>query len=262
MSDAPVIVAVEGGVATLTLDRPDAGNAIDLPTAHALITAAIRCQTDRAIRAVVLTGAGRLFCAGGDVRLMSSAGAQAPALLAELAGAFHLAVTRLLRMPKPLVTLVNGPAAGAGFSLALLGDIVLAARSAHFTAAYGAIGLTPDGGLSWTLPRLVGLRRAQQIILANPRIGAEEAAALGLVTRVVDDEALVEEGRRLARRLADGPAAALGATRTLLWESSETSFETHLDRELRTLAAAGASADAREGLDAFLARRPANFKGE
>ncbi|MDR7154148.1 2-(1,2-epoxy-1,2-dihydrophenyl)acetyl-CoA isomerase [Sphingobium xenophagum] len=256
-----IAFTVEEGIGWITLDRPEAGNAITLPLARALLAAAIRCQTDTAIRCIVLTGNGRLFCAGGDVQLLAGAGDKRSEVLSELIATFHAAVARLARAPKPLVTLVNGPAAGAGFSLGMLGDVVIGARSAHFTAAYGAIGLTPDGGLSWLLPRLVGLRKAQEIILANRRIKAEEAEAIGLVTRIVDDEALADEGLRVATALADAPMAALAASRALLADSFETGLETQLDRELRSMAAAGAGRESEEGLSALLAKRPANFRG-
>ncbi|PBN43244.1 enoyl-CoA hydratase/isomerase family protein [Sphingobium sp. D43FB] len=256
-----IAFTVEDGIGRITLDRPEAGNAITLPLARALLAAAIRCQTDAAIRCIVLTGNGRLFCAGGDVQLLAGAGDKRSEVLSELIATFHAAVARLARAPKPLVTLVNGPAAGAGFSLAMLGDVVIGARSAHFTAAYGAIGLTPDGGLSWLLPRLVGLRTAQDIILTNRRIKAEEAEAIGLVTRIVDDEALADEGLRVATTLADAPMAALAASRALLADSFETGLETQLDRELRSMAAAGAGRESEEGLSALLAKRPANFRG-
>ena len=256
-----IAFSVEDDIGRITLDRPEAGNAITLPLARALLAAAIRCQTDAAIRCIVLTGNGRLFCAGGDVQLLAGAGDKRSEVLSELIATFHAAVARLARAPKPLVTLVNGPAAGAGFSLAMLGDVVIGARSAHFTAAYGAIGLTPDGGLSWLLPRLVGLRKAQDIILTNRRIKAEEAEAIGLVTRIVDDEALVDEGLRVATALADAPMAALAASRALLADSFETGLETQLDRELRSMAAAGAGRESEEGLSALLAKRPANFRG-
>ena len=256
-----IAFTVDDGIGRITLDRPAAGNAIDLPLARALLAAAIRCQTDDKIRCIVLTGNGRLFCAGGDVQLLAGAGDRRSDVLSELIATFHAAVARLARAPKPLVTLVNGPAAGAGFSLAMLGDVVIGARSAHFTAAYGAIGLTPDGGLSWLLPRLVGLRKAQDIILTNRRIKADEAEAIGLVTRIVDDEALADEGLKAAVALADAPMAALAASRALLADSFETGLETQLDRELRSMARAGAGPESEEGLSALLAKRPANFRG-
>ena len=257
----PLIVDIVNGVAWLTLNRPDAGNALDLPMARALADASIRCQTDAAIRCVVLTGAGRLFCAGGDVALMRAAGNQVPALLSELAGTLHMALARLARMAKPLLVLVNGPAAGAGLSLAISGDVVLCARSAHFTAAYGSLGLTPDGGMSWALPRLVGLRKAQEIILTNRRIKADEAERIGMVTRLVDDERLIEDGRDTAARLAASSVAAIGAARALLQESFSSGYETQLEREARSISAAGASPECREGLAAYFAKRPPEFKG-
>ena len=253
-------LTIEDGVARITLNRPDAGNAIDLPLARALLATAIRCENDAAVRCILLTGEGRLFCAGGDVKLLSGAGPERPAVLSELIATLHAAVQRLMRAPKPLVTLVNGPAAGAGFSLAVLGDLVLAGRSAHFTGAYGAIGLTADGGLSWLLPRLVGLRRAQDIVLTNRRVSADEAQAIGLVTRTVDDDALAEEGMALARQLADGPTQALASARALLQDSLETGFEIQLDRELRSMIAAGAGPESEEGLSALLARRKPEFR--
>lgn len=257
---SPLRVEVADGIARLTLDRPDVGNAIDLPLARALRDAAERCEAGAAIRCVVLTGAGRLFCAGGDVAAMRTAGDSLPAMLHELIETLHAAIVILARMPKPLLTLVNGPAAGAGFSLAVLGDIVLSARSAHFTPAYGAIGLTADGGLSWLLPRIAGLRRTQEIILTNRRVKADEAEAIGLVTRVVDDEALAAEGLTTAARLADAPVAAIGAVRGLLATSFDSAFAAQLDRELLSMTTA-AGAEAKEGLAAFFAKRPPDFKG-
>lgn len=260
MSGDGIALAVGDGIARITLDRPEAGNAITLPMARALLAAAIRCESDPAIRCILITGSGRLFCAGGDVQLIAGAGERRGEVLSELIATFHAAVQRLARASKPLVTLVNGPAAGAGFSLALLGDVVIGARSAHFTAAYGAIGLTPDGGLSWLLPRLVGLRKAQDIILGNRRIKAEEAEAIGIVTRIVEDEALADEGLRVAKAFADGPVEALCAARALLYDSFEAGFETQLDRELRSMAAAGASGESEEGLAALLEKRAPDFR--
>lgn len=261
MSDMPLLVDVTDGIALLTLNRPKVGNAINLSMAHALVQAAIRCQTDDAIRCVVLTGAGRLFCTGGDVAAFASAGDRVSALLSELAGTLHMALARFARMPKPMLVLVNGPAAGAGLSLAIGGDIVLAARSAHFTAAYGTLGLTPDGGMSWVLPRLVGLRMAQEIILTNRRINAEQAEAIGMITRVVDDVQLQHEGQSVASSLADSAVGALGAARALLQGSFSNGYETQLEDEARSISAAGASAECREGLAALFAKRSPNFKG-
>jgi 2-(1,2-epoxy-1,2-dihydrophenyl)acetyl-CoA isomerase len=261
MSDAPVLLDVTDGIASVTLNRPQAGNAIDLPMARALVEIAIRCQTDAAIRCVVLTGAGRLFCAGGDLGAFQSAGGQADALLSELAGTLHMALARFARMTKPLMVLVNGPAAGAGLSLAICGDVVLSARSAHYTAAYGSIGLTPDGGMSWLLPRLVGLRKAQEIILTNRRVKSEEAEAIGLVTRTVEDEVLMAEGGRMAAQLSNAAVGAIGAARALLRQSFETPLETQFEREAEAISRAGSLPECGEGLAAYFEKRPADFKG-
>lgn len=262
MSDAPLLVSIHGSIATLTLNRPTVGNVVNQSLADALLDAAIRCDTDAAIRCVVLTGNGKLFCGGGDIGAFATAGDAVPAFLSRLAGTLHMAMTRLLRMAKPLLVVVNGPAAGAGLGLAICGDVVIAAQSAHFTAAYGSVGLTPDGGLSWLLPRHVGLRRAQEIILTNRRIGAEEAARIGMVTRTVADAELAEDARKTAIMLTQAPTRALAGARALLIESSSSTLETQLERETRSITAAGGSDECREGVAAFLARRKPDFSGE
>jgi 2-(1,2-epoxy-1,2-dihydrophenyl)acetyl-CoA isomerase len=256
-----VSFAVADGIARITLDRPEIGNAIDLPMARALLQAAVACESDASVRVVVIAGNGRMFCAGGDVSAMKTAGDALPAMLTELIATLHAASQRLAAMPKPLLTLVHGPAAGVGLSLAVMGDVVLSGKSAHYTAAYGAIGLTADGGLSWLLPRLVGLRKAQEMILTNRRLSADEAEACGLVTRTVEDAELAAEGEKVAQKLAAAPVAAFGAARALLCESFESGFETQLDRELRSMAVA-AGAEAREGIAAFFEKRPPNFRGK
>ena len=257
----PILLACEDAVARITLNRPDVGNAVDPALAAELAVVADEVAADVSVRCVVLTGTGRLFCAGGDVGGMAGAGDDVSGFLRDLADTLHRAIVTLSTMAKPLVVLVNGPAAGAGLSLALLGDVVVAARSAHFTAAYTGIGLTPDGGMSWLLPRVVGLRRAQAMILTNQRVGAEDAERLGLVTQVVDDVDLADEGNRIAARLVAAPTAAIGAARGLLMTGATSTLRDHLDREAATIAAAGANAESREGVSAYLARRKPNFPG-
>lgn len=261
MTDTPLLFSIDGATARLTLNRPAAGNAIDLPLAQALMQAATRCDQDDSIRCVVLTGAGRLFCAGGDLSAFAAAGDRVPAFLSELAGTLHMAISRLQRMEKPLLVLVNGPAAGAGLSLSLIGDIVIAGQSAHFTAAYGSVGLSPDGGMSWLLPRLVGLRRAQDMIIGNRRVSADEAATIGLVTRMVADADLTAAGDEAIRSLVAAPTKAVGAARNLLLDSFDGPLEAHLDRETRRIAASGATNDCREGVAAYLTRRKPDFTG-
>ncbi len=255
-----VLTTIENGVATLTLNRPEQGNTIDMALAEDLRAAAQAVAADPAVRCVVLTGTGRMFCAGGDIGAFAGAGDQASAFIRTLADVLHEAVVVLAEMNKPLVAVVNGPAAGAGLSLAAAADIVLASEAAHFTAAYTAIGLTPDGGMSWLLPRLVGLRTAQEMILTNRRVTATEALALGLVTRVVPADDLTAEASKLAARLADGPTAAFGAVRHLLAAQSNNALAEHLDREAASIAAAAGGPEGREGVAAFLAKRKPDFR--
>ncbi|OAN65848.1 enoyl-CoA hydratase/isomerase family protein [Sphingomonas sp. TDK1] len=254
-----VLLHREGPVARLTLNRPEVGNAIDPALAAALAKAARIVAADPTVRCVVLTGAGRLFCAGGDLAGIAAAGDGASRFLHDLADMLHDAVFTLATMAKPLLVVANGPAAGAGLSLVLLGDVALAARTAHFTAAYAGVGLTPDGGMSWLLPRLVGLRQAQAMLLTNRRVDAEAAERLGIVTQTVEDDALDAEAHRLAARLVRSPSGAIGAARGLLLEGAVSALRSHLDREAATIAAAAGTAEGQEGIAAFLDRRTPDF---
>lgn len=253
-----ILLDVSDGIARMTLNRPDVGNAIDLPMARRILEAALRCDADPTVRCVVLTGSGRMFCAGGDVSAFQAAEEGADRFLSELAGTMTLALSRLARMAKPLLVLVNGPAAGAGLSMALAGDIVLAARSAHFTSAYTAIGLVPDCGLTWWLPRVVGLRRAQEMIVTNRRVDAEEAARIGIVTQISED--LHGEGEKTAGLLAGAPVHAIGSVRELLLATYAHPLETQYELEGRAIARAGVGAEGREGVSAFLAKRAPDFR--
>jgi 2-(1,2-epoxy-1,2-dihydrophenyl)acetyl-CoA isomerase len=248
-----------GAIAFLTMNRPTVGNAIDLSLAHALLDASINCDEDDAIRCVVLGGAGRLFCVGGDVSEFAQAGTAVASHLRRLTDQVHIAITRLLHMQKPLVTAINGPAAGAGVSLAILGDFAIAARSAHFSLAYTALGLTPDAGATWLLPRLVGLRRAQELILSPRRSTAEEAASMGLITRAVEDTDLTDEVEALAGQLASSATPALGRSRALLLSSFHQSLEAQLGSEARAIIESSQTREGREGIAAFLAKRKPEF---
>ncbi len=261
MNGDPLEFEVGDGVARLTLDRPDQANAIDLPLARCLLRRVIECDANPAVRVVVLQARGRLFCAGGDLQAMDRAGDSVSALLSEITANLHAALARLARMQAPLLTVIQGPAAGAGLSLAAAGDLVLAARSAHFTLAYTAAGLAPDGSSTWMLPRVIGLRRTQELMLTNRRLSAEEAQDWGLVTRVVADEDLAAEAGRMAQDLARGPTRAYGAVKRLLLDSYGNSLETQMELESRAIAAAAATADGRAGIAAFLARRQPRFSG-
>ena len=261
MTEAPLHVEMRKGVAILTLDRPDHGNALDLPLSQALMEQAIICDTNPAVRAVLLRARGRFFCVGGDIGAFAASGDGIPALLLRVTALLHSAVSRLARMDKPLITEVQGFAAGGGFGLAMLGDFVVAGESAQFTLAYSGIGLSPDCGGSWLLPRLVGLRRAQEMILLNTRLDARSALEQGLVTEVVEDGALTERAFAIAEQLARGPTRSFAAARALLMSSFADELETHLERESRAIAANSGTSDGVEGIAAFLAKRPPFFTG-
>ena len=257
----PLLIERERAVVRLVLNRPEAGNALDVPLARALMYAAIECDEDESVRCVVLTGSGRQFCVGGDIRAFQAAGKRLGVLIKEITSYLHMAIARLMRMRKPLVTSINGPAAGAGVSLAVLGDIALASRSAHFTLAYTALGVSPDGGSTWLLPRLIGLRRTQELMLLNHRIGADEAVSTGLVTRTVDEDTLAAETSRVAEQLTGSATAALGRTRGLLLASFGASLEEQMEAETRAIAESANGAESAEGIRAFFEKRVPNFAG-
>src|SRR5436853_5032881 len=247
-------------VARITLNRPDAGNTLDGPMGRELMHAAIRASEDRAVRAVLLTGAGRMFCAGGDLKSFAAQGEELPAHLKELAGMLHLAISRLVRMDAPFVVAVNGAAGGGGMSFVLAADLVLAGESAKFTMAYTRAGLSPDGGSTFFLPRIVGVRRALELALTNRVLTAREAQEWGLVTRVVPDAALAAEAQALAAQLAAGATRAFGAAKRLLHHSSSESLETQMELEAQAIAERSRGAHAREGIAAFIAKRPPNYR--
>lgn len=259
MIDLPITLRVEAGVAWLTLSRPDKRNAVGPELALALRELADRCADDPDVRCVVLTGSGRFFCVGGDIDLFSEAGDDAEAMVLAMAHSLHAGILRLATMNKPLVVAVNGPAAGAGLSLAICGDIVIAAQSAHFTSAYSAVGLTPDGGATWWLPRLIGMRRAQDMILTNRRVSPEEALAIGLVTRVVPDEELEAAAREIAASFVAGPVRSFAKCKALLLSSADDTLAAHLDAEAAGIAAACGSPEGREGVAAYVGKRAPHY---
>lgn len=246
------------GVARIVLHRPDAANGLDPALARELAAAAERCDDDPSVKAVVLTATGPFFCAGGDLKAMAKA-PDAARFVKGLADDLHRAQATFARMAAPLVVAVNGIAAGAGVPLAVGGDLVVAAESATFTMAYTRAGLSPDGGSTWLLPRLVGLRRAQELILTNRTLTAAEALDWGLVTRVVPAEALDAEATALATALAAGSLGAHAAVKSLLLTADRTGPEEHREVEGRTIAARAASADGQEGIAAFVGKRKPVF---
>lgn len=255
-----LLFSIEDGLATITLNRPNAANALSLDVTKQLLHASIRCDEDPEIRAVLLTGAGRMFCAGGDMK--DFAGAPDPSVLVkEMTTYLHASISRWSRMDPPLVVAVNGTAAGGGLSLALAGDIVLAAASAKFTSAYTASGLTPDGSSTYFLPRQAGMRRALELFLTNRVLTADEAAEWHLINRVVPDDQLADEARQLGLQLAAGPTLAYGRVKRMVHSSFTETLETQMEWEARNIADALRSEDAREGTAAFVEKRPPDFRG-
>ena len=259
----PDAVRVEraDAVATITLNRPDALNALDLALVHALRDAATSLAGDATVRCIVLTGAGRGFCAGGDIREFTANAARIGEHVRALSTAMHEAQVRLITAPKPVIVAVNGAAAGGGFGLALSGDIVIAAESARFTSAYVKIGAAPDGGFSFLVPRAIGLRRAQELFFTDRSLTATEARDLGLITRVVPDAALIDETRALAARLAAGPTKAFALAKELFAASIGQQLEAQLERESLAITSASQSEDFRDATKAFLEKRGPEFRG-
>ncbi|MBN8979807.1 MAG: enoyl-CoA hydratase/isomerase [Rhizobiales bacterium] len=254
---------VDGNVATLLMDHQEVMNAVSVDMLGGLSEALDTVADKRdQIRSLVLTGAGKAFCTGANLQgrnkeqnaVRRNAGAA-------LETAFHPFLRRLRDLHCPLITSVNGPAAGAGMSFALMGDIVICARSAYFLQAFRRIGLVPDCGSTWILPRLIGRARSIELSLLGERLPAEKALEWGLVNRVVDDASLADETRKLAHDLANGPTVALSLIRRLYWESPENSFEQQIDLEKRSQVMAGRAEDFKEGVAAFLEKRPAKFTG-
>jgi 2-(1,2-epoxy-1,2-dihydrophenyl)acetyl-CoA isomerase len=259
MDRGPVRLERRGAIAHVVLARPDSGNAIGLETAHALHAAVEACAEDPELRALLLRAEGRAFCVGGDLAEFTAKGEARPDHLAALAPVFHATQARLMTLQAPVVVAVQGAAAGAGVGLALCGDIVLAQASAHFTLAYTSIGLSADGGSTHLLPRLVGLRRAQELLFTNRRLSAAEAADWGLVTAVTPDGELYAQAEAVAARLAEGPAEAHGVIKRLLAATYDRSFADQTDAEGEAIARLSGGPDAAEGIAAFRAKRKPLF---
>lgn len=256
-------LAVADGVATLTLNRPESLNALNLELIAALRDATARVAYDPAVRAVVIRGAGEHFMAGGDLKWFRSqldhSAAERQAIYENVVESVQSVVLRLRRMDKPVIAAVRGAAAGFGLSLVLACDLAVASESAYFTLAYRHIALSPDGGATWTLPRLVGMKKAAEIALLGDRFDARAALDLGLINQVVAEAEFDAAVAKLARRLASGPREALGRTKALLQQAFETSFAEQLAVEQRDFAACAARPDFDEGLAAFFEKRAAKF---
>ena len=257
---SPLRYEVADAVATLTLDRPEARNALDAALKRELLGAIRAAGRDRAVRALVLTGAGSAFCAGQDLR--EASGPEAPPLSTVLRQTYNPLILAMRRLDKPIVAAVNGVAAGAGLALALACDLRIAADTATFVLAFGRIGLVPDSGTTWFLPRLVGPARAAELALVGDPLAAVDAERWGLVNRVVPAAAVLDEAQALAARLAVAAPLAVALTKRALNRSLDATLEAQLDDEAALQGVAGRSADHREGVAAFLEKRPPRFTGE
>lgn len=263
MADFETIELIKkDGVAILRLNRPDAANGINLALAKELFQAALECEKDAGVRAVLLTGNGRFFSAGGDVKSFSPALCPDPsAMLRELTTVLHSAISILARMDAPVVVAVNGVCAGAGFSLAVSGDYVISSDAATFTMAYTQVGLCPDGSSSYYLPRLIGMRKTQELMLTNRTLSAEEALQWGAINQVVAADQLEAEAMKLAGKLAKGPTKSFGMVKKLLQATFNNGLETQLEMESAGISGLGNTEDGAEGITAFLERRAPEFKG-
>jgi 2-(1,2-epoxy-1,2-dihydrophenyl)acetyl-CoA isomerase len=259
----PVLYAVNDGVATITLNRPDAMNSLDVATKVALRDAVLAAAGDDAVRCVVLTGTGRAFCVGQDLKehVTILKDSSSDELFRTVPEHYNPTVTAIATMPKPVIAAVNGVAAGAGASLAFACDFRLVADTAGFNLAFSGIALSCDTGSSWTLPRLVGRAKALELLYFPRTIKAAEALELGLATTVVAPEGLAYEVAELATRLAEGPTVSFGAIRRSVLHSAGHDLESSLAFEAEMMALTGATEDHRQAVDAFMAKRKPVFEG-
>jgi 2-(1,2-epoxy-1,2-dihydrophenyl)acetyl-CoA isomerase len=256
-TELTVLVEIAEGVAWIRLNRPESRNAVDALLRRQLLDAVKQVERDPEVRCLVVTGSGRAFCAGADVREFAARVGTVPEITAE----YHGIMTRLRTMPKPVIAAVNGVAAGIGASIAMACDIRIGVPEASFVEAFVRIGLTADGGATWLLPRLVGTGRALEMMFTGDPLGAPEAERLGLLNRIVEPEQLEPTVRELAARLAAGPSAALAAVKRSVNFSADSTLEEAFDYEFHLQGVMMEGEDFREGVTAFLEKRPPKFKG-
>jgi len=256
-----VTLDIADGLAHLTLNRPTAANALNHTMAAELRRIAVDLYHRDDVRAVLLSSTGKVFCGGGDLATFAKQGDDLPAYIDNVTIDFHAAMSRFAKMDAPLVAAVTGSAGGAGMSLVAACDLVVAGENAKFTMGYTRAGMVPDGTSSFFLSRVVGLRRAMDLVLTNRVLNAAEAESWGLVNRVVPDAEVLDAARALAQQLAAGPTRTLGMAKRVLYEGSSSGLEAAYERESLAISAAAGTADGREGIDAFLSKRAPGFRG-
>jgi 2-(1,2-epoxy-1,2-dihydrophenyl)acetyl-CoA isomerase len=261
MAFETILFEVANGAARLTLNRPDRLNSFTVQMHDEVAQALSRVESDEAVRVLLITGAGRGFCAGQDLSDPAVAAGDNADLGAALEQSYNPLVRRLVTLPKPVVCAVNGVAAGAGANIAFAADIVLAAKSAKFIQSFANIGLVPDSGGTWILPRLAGQARAMALALTGQPLGAEQAEDWGLIWRAIDDGNLAEETDKLVAKLAAGPTKGLAAIKKAIRAAWGNEFDAHLDLERDMQRELGRSADYREGVNAFAEKRSPKFTG-
>ncbi len=257
-----IIFDLKDNVASITLNRPDAFNTFNREMSLDLMNAAIYCSEDPVVRAVVITGAGGAFSAGGDLKEFLAQGERLATHFKETTTYLHAAVSYLAHLEAPVVAAVSGAAAGAGLSLACACDLVIAGESSRFTMAYTRVGLTPDGSGTYFLPRIVGLKRALELALTNRVLSAKDALDWGIVTRVVPDGEVLAQARSLAAQLAAGATKALGTAKRLLLTSWGETLETQMEHESQGIASMAHTEDGRNGIAGFVEKRPVKFIGK
>ncbi|CAN7248015.1 enoyl-CoA hydratase-related protein [Pseudoduganella sp. LjRoot289] len=258
---SPILYSSHDGIARIRFNRPAALNVIDEEMAKALCGITFELENSKDVRVVVVSGEGAAFMAGGDLACFHQDKARTAATADAIIKPLNVALMRLAALPQPIIASVHGAVAGAGVSIALACDLCIAADDTQFNLAYARIGASPDAGGSWSLPRVVGTRKALELVLLAESFGAEEAVRLGIVNRVAPRQGLADATEMLARRLAAGPAVAYGRIKRLIHASFDTRFEDQLDAERKAFCACAATADFAEGLDAFFEKRRPVFCG-
>jgi len=262
MTYTTLLFDVREGIARITLNRPEALNAINRELSWDLMHAVLECDQDPTVRAVVLSGNGRLFCAGGDLKAFNTQNERLPHYIKEVTTYLHGAISRLVRMNPPVIAAVHGSAVGAGMSLALACDLVIAEETACFSVAYTRVGLTPDGSMSYFLPRFIGLKRALELTLTNRVLSAREALDWGLITRVVSEGKHLSEAIACAVQLAEGAPKSLWTAKRLMHEGWNETLETQMENESQAIANMARTSDTCEAIKAFIGKRTPKFDGK